>query len=189
MYVPAAKGVLLLALLAAPASALLGKARLSRWAVLSGGAATAAMAPIPAFARSKEKAKEKAMQKATASEARQAMKEYKYAPRPELLGNAETGYSYKAGTIQAGSTGELSSYFKEKGTTIQSQYAEDKARAAGKSPTEARRAAQAVEAQARAEKEASLAKKKSIGEDEKRVAAFCKENPDAVDNLGRRQCK
>ena len=33
---------------------------------------------------------------ATASEARQAMKEYKYAPRPELVGSAETAPGLRA---------------------------------------------------------------------------------------------
>ena len=144
---------------------------------------------MPAFARSKEKAAEKALQKQTAAEARQAMKEYKYAPRPELVGNAETGYSYKAGTVQAGSTGELSSYFTEKGAKIQSQYAADQARATGASAAEAKKAAEETEARLRAYKEQQLAKKKQISEDEKRIAEFCKANPDAVDNVGRRQCK
>ena len=58
---------------------------LDRRAVLSGAATTAVLAtPFPAAARSKEKAAEKALQKATAAEARQAMKEYKFAPRPEV---------------------------------------------------------------------------------------------------------
>ena len=67
---------------------------------------------LPAFATSKSKAASKALQKQTAAEAKQAMKEYKFAPRPVLEGNAETGYAYKAGTVTAGSQGELAGYFK-----------------------------------------------------------------------------
>ena len=48
-------------------------------------------APLPAFAKSKQKAEQQAIQKATRREAQQAMKEYKFAPRPELEGSMETG--------------------------------------------------------------------------------------------------
>ena len=48
------------------------------------------------------------------AEVRQAIKEYKTAPRPELVGSMETGYSFKEGTVKAGSTGQLSDYFYEK---------------------------------------------------------------------------
>ena len=162
-----------------------------RRAVLGGSAAAlfSSAYPSPAFARSKEKAAEKALQKATAKEAREAMKEYKLAPRPELVGNAETGYKYKEGTVKAGSTGELASYFTEKGAKIQADYAKDQARNAGKSQAEADRLAKAQLAEIQRKREEQLAKKKQEGFDEKAIKAFCKENPDALDQLGRKQCK
>jgi hypothetical protein len=172
----------------APSAAWSNLPQFSRRAVFSGGAAALA-GPMPAFARSKEKAAEKALQKQTAAEARQAMKEYKYAPRPELVGSAETGYSYKEGTVKAGSTGELSSYFSDKGAVLQSKYAEDKARANGMSALEAKKVAEEKEAKLRAEKAAALARRKEVSADEKKIAEFCLKNPDALDNVGRRQCK
>jgi len=165
------------------------QAPLDRRAVLSGAAAAAALMPASAMARSKEKAAEKAAQKATAAEARQAMKEYKYAPRPVLEGNAETGYSYKAGTVQAGSTGELSSYFKDKGAMIQAEYAEDRAKASGLSSAEAKKvAAKKLEA-FEAEKKAKAAEKSVLSEDAKKIKEFCAKNPDVLDNLGNKMCK
>lgn len=165
--------------------------QMPRRAVLGG--ATAALfsssCPSPAFARSKEKAKEMAMQKATAKEAREAMKEYKFAPRPELVGNAETGYKFKEGTVKEGSTGELASYFTQKGAKIQANYAKDIARNSGKSSAEAERQAAEKLAQIQREREAKIAKAKQEGFDEKAIKAFCKENPDALDQLGRKQCK
>ena len=119
---------------------------LDRRAVLSGALTTAALAPMPAFAKSKEKAKEQALQKETAKEAKQAMKEYKTAPRPELVGNAETGYSYKADTVKAGSTGELATYFKDKGDKVQATYAAENARAKGASSADAQKMAEQLEA-------------------------------------------
>lgn len=142
------------------------------------------------MARSKEKAAEKALQKATAAEARQAMKEYKYAPRPELIGNAETGYSFKEGTVKAGSTGELASYFTEKGATVQAKYAADKARATGASTAEAERiAAEKLKEQERYIA-AQKAKRKELTADQKTIADFCKTSAGqaAIDNVGRRQC-
>ena len=55
--------------------------------------------------------------------------EYKFAPRPELVGNAETGYSFKAGTVKEGSTGELAGYFTTKGEKIQTDYKQEKCKA------------------------------------------------------------
>ena len=88
-----------------------GRAVASRRSAISLGAAL--FAPLPAFAKSKEKAKQEAIQKETAKNAKQAMKEYKYAPRPELeyglKPDGTMGYIYKEGTVKAGSQGELSS--------------------------------------------------------------------------------
>ncbi|KAL3914252.1 MAG: hypothetical protein SGPRY_007687 [Prymnesium sp.] len=174
-----------LALLLAPASALRAHAPLSRRAVLSSSLAPALVVsvPLPALARSKEKAEEKAIQKATAKEARQAMKEYKYAPRPVLEGSLETGYSFKEGTVKAGSTGELASYFNEKGATIQAEYAAEKARAVGKSSEEAKKAAY--------EKMASTKKpkKQELSDDAKKIIEFCAQNKDLRDQMGRPVCQ
>ena len=88
-----------------------GRAVASRRSAISLGAAL--FAPLPAFAKSKEKAKQDAIQKETAKNAKQAMKEYKYAPRPELeygkKPDGTMGYIYKEGTVKAGSQGKLSS--------------------------------------------------------------------------------
>ena len=77
------------------------------------GLGAALCAPLPAFARSKEKAKQDAIQKETAKEAKEAMKQYKAAPRPELVYGTKPdgtqGYVFKEGTVKAGSQGELSS--------------------------------------------------------------------------------
>lgn len=167
-------------------------APLDRRAVLSGAVtAASALAPLPAFARSKEKAAEKALQKATASEARQAMKEYKLAPRPELIGNAETGYTYNKATVKEGSQGELSSYFKDKGAKIQADYKADQARATGTSSAEAKKLADRLEAQEiEARKKAYQEKKARKSFDEEQIGAFCKTEAGktAVDNVGRKQC-
>ena len=89
-------------------AAWVSKAPVDRRAVLSGTAAVALLtSPWPAVATSKEKARQKAIMKETAAETRQAIKEYKYAPRPVVEGTMETGYRYKEGTFQAGSTGEV----------------------------------------------------------------------------------
>ena len=166
-------------------------APVARRAVLS-GAAAALVSPLPAFARSKEKAKEKAMQKATAGEVRQAMKEYKYAPRPELVGNAQTGYSFKDGTTGGASQGELSSYFKDKGAKIQADFNADKARASGASEIEAKKLADKLEREAiESRKAAYLAKKNTKSFDEQAIAEFCKTaaGKAAVDNVGRPMCR
>jgi len=117
------------------------------------------------------------------------MKEYKYAPRPVLEGNAETGYSYKAGTIQAGSTGELSSYFKDKGAVIQAEYAEDRAKASGMSSAEAKKLAAKKLEQFEAEKRAKAAEKNVLSEDAKKIKEFCAKNPDVTDNIGNKMCR
>ena len=102
---------------------------LGRRAVLSAAALLTSTPLREASAKSKEKAAEKAIQKETAKEARQAMKEYKFAPRPVLEGNAETGYTYKDGTVTAGSQGELATYFTQKGEKIRADYRAEKAKA------------------------------------------------------------
>ena len=169
------------------------QAPLDRRALLSGGAAAALFAtPLPAMALSKKKAAEKAMQKETASEAKQAMKEYKFAPRPELVGNAETGYSYKAGTVKEGSTGELASYFKDKGDKVQAQYTAEQARAKGASAVEAQRMADKLETEARdRRKQAAADKKNRKSFDEIEIEKFCKTDAGkaAVDNVGRPMCR
>lgn len=165
---------------------------LDRRAVLSGALTTAALAPMPAFAKSKEKAKEQALQKETAKEAKQAMKEYKTAPRPELVGNAETGYSYKADTVKAGSTGELATYFKDKGDKVQATYAAENARAKGASSADAQKMAEQLEAKAKAERQAAyLEKRNRKSFDEIEIEKFCKTaaGKEAVDNVGRPMCR
>ena len=178
-------------LLLAPA-AWLPQTPVDRRAVLSGAATAAVLAsPLPAMARSKEKAAEKALQKATAAEARQAMKEYKYAPRPVLEGNAETGYTFKAGTTGGASQGELAGYFKDKGSKIQAEFKADKARAAGASKAEADKLAADLEAKEKAARKAAYeAKRAKKSEDEIQIAAFCKTDAGkkAVDNVGRPLC-
>ena len=104
-----------------PATAWLPPTTLVDRRAVIGGAAAAALMPMPAFARSKEKARQMAIQKETAAEARQAMKEYKFAPRPVLEGNAETGYKFKDGTVKSGANGEMASYFKVKGEELQKE--------------------------------------------------------------------
>ena len=155
---------------------------LDRRAIFS-GAATAALlgAPFPAAARSKEKAAEKALQKATAAEARQAMKEYKLAPRPELVGNSQTGYTFKEGTVKAGSSGELAGYFTEKGATIQANYKADRARATGATSEEAKRVASATYDRARA----STVKTKELTEDELKIKAYAEKNKGMRDEMVR----
>ena len=75
---------------------------------LASAGASAVLRPAPAAARSKEKAKEKALSKATAAEQRQAVKEYKTAPRPEIVFDERTGkYNFVEGTVKAGSSGDL----------------------------------------------------------------------------------
>lgn len=157
------------------AAALLPSSPMDRRAVL-GGTVTAAsllVSPLPASARSKEKAKEKAMQKATAGEARQAMKEYKYAPRPELVGNAETGYKFKEGTVKEGSTGELASYFTDKGSNIQAEYAKRRALETGLSQAEAAKKAEEARKAVLASKKSN--QKKELSADDLRIAQKAKE--------------
>ena len=88
-----------------------GRAVASRRSAISLGAAL--FAPLPAFATSKEKAKNMAMQKETAKQAKEAMKQYKFAPRPELeygkKPDGTMGYVFVEGTVKAGSQGELAS--------------------------------------------------------------------------------
>ena len=152
---------------------------LDRRAVFSGAATAALLAPFPAAARSKEKAAEKALQKATAAEARQAMKEYKTAPRPELIGNSKDGYSFKEGTIKAGSSGELAGYFTEKGATIQANYKADRARATGATSEEAKRVASATYDRARADSK----KTKELTEDELKIKAYAEKNKGMRDEM------
>lgn len=142
-----------------------------------------AAAPGPAAARSKEKAKEKAIQKATASEARQAMKEYKFAPRPELVGDASTGYSFKEGTVKAGSTGELAGYFKDKGADIQAEYKAEKARATGATAADARRIAE--EQKKKAAEAAAAKKKRELTSDELKIKEMNERRKGERDDMGR----
>lgn len=166
------------------------QATVGRRAVLAGAAAISTV-PLPAVALSKEKAKEKALQKETASEAKQAMKEYKFAPRPELQGDAKTGYTYKEGTVGAGSQGELAGYFKDKGAKIQADFQADKARATGMSASEAKKLADDLEAKTlNDKKQAYLEKRNRKSFDEIEIEKFCKTEAGktAVDNVGRKQC-
>ena len=166
--------------------------QIDRRAVLSAAVPALLATPLPAAAKSKEAAKKKAMQKETASEVRQAMKEYKTAPRPELVGNAQTGYTYKADTVKAGSQGELASYFKEKGSVIQAEYASEKARATGATKADAAKLAASLEDKAAEERRAAyLAKRNSKSFDEIEIEKFCKtaDPTKAVDNLGRSLCR
>lgn len=137
-----------------------------------------------AVAKSKKKAEEAMRQKETAAEARQAMKEYKYAPRPEL----NDDFTFKEGTVKAGSTGELSGYFKEKGASLQAQRLEDKAIAQGKTAEEAKKEAARVFERLEAEKREAKARAKSMSEDAKRVAEFCAKNKGVRDNVGNLLC-
>ena len=132
--------------------------------------------PVLAAARSKEKAKEKAVQKETAAEARQAMKEYKFAPRPELEGNAETGYKFKEGTIGSGSQGEVASYFKEKGSSAEFRKKVD--------PTAAFKASKGEQLAADAPKKKPSATKE-LTEDEKRINAALNQFKGQKDDMGR----
>jgi len=172
---PTMLAALLLAFLVAPSAAWLPQtALLNRRAVL-GGAATAIL-PLPAFAKSKEKAKEEAVQKATAKEARQAMKEYKFAPRPVLEGNAETGYKYKEGTIGAGSQGEVAAYFKEKGQSEEFRKRIDP-NAAYKAKT--------GEAVVASSAPPTATKSKGLSEDEKRINEALSQFKGQKDEMGR----
>jgi len=165
---------------------------IDRRALLSGGATALLTTPLPAIAISKKKAQEKALQKETASEARQAMKEYKFAPRPELEGSLETGYSYKAGTVKEGSTGELASYFKDKGDKVQATYSAEQARAKGASAEQAKQMADDLERKAREKrKQEKLDKENRKSFDEIEIEKFCKTaaGKAAVDNVGRPMCR
>mmetsp|Transcript_69180 Transcript_69180/g.114997 ORF Transcript_69180/g.114997 Transcript_69180/m.114997 type:complete len:187 (+) Transcript_69180:57-617(+) len=157
---------------------------LCRRAVFSAALSTAALHPLqPTLAKSKEKAAEKAAQKATAREAREAMKEYKFAPRPELEGDAITGYSYKPGTVKEGSIGELSGYFKEKGATIQAEYTEGRAKAVGLSTEEAKKLAEQKKKAIEAELANQKTSKKVLSDDELKIIEYEKANKNFVNNL------
>uniref|UniRef100_A0A7S2JG32 PS II complex 12 kDa extrinsic protein n=1 Tax=Haptolina brevifila TaxID=156173 RepID=A0A7S2JG32_9EUKA len=149
----------------------------NRRAVISGAAALlpAALTPSPVFARSKEEAKKKAAMKETAAEARQAMKEYKFAPRPELEGNAETGYAYKTGSITAGSQGEAADYFKVKGSSEEFRTKID--------PNAAYRAQKGEKVVVAAPKQPSGASGPS--EDEKKIEAALSQFKGQKDEMGR----
>ena len=87
----------------------------SRRTALGLGAAAALAAPWPAVAISKKAAESKALMRETAKEQAEALKEYKFAPRPELNDDG----TFKESTLKAGSTGELASYYKQKGAVLQ----------------------------------------------------------------------
>ena len=119
-------------------------AALDRRAVLSSGGALAAAllaVPLPVSAKSKARAAAAALQKETAKEQAQAMKEYKYAPRPVIEGSLETGYKYDKSTLKSGSTGELADYYRQKGAKINAEYFEEQARAQGSRRPRRRRSA------------------------------------------------
>ena len=113
------------------------------------------------------------------------MKEYKYAPRPELVGSAETGYSFKAGTVKAGSQGELASYFTDKGANIQADYKKQMALAKGLSAAEAAKEAEKARQAVLATK---ASKKTALSADEIRIMEKAKEFGDKTDDMGRRSC-
>lgn len=157
---------------------------LCRRAALGAALSTAALHPLqPALAKSKEKAAEKAAQKATAREAREAMKEYKFAPRPELEGDAVTGYSYKPGTVKEGSIGELSGYFKEKGATIQAEYTEGRAKAVGLTTEEAKKLADQKKEKIEAELMRQRASKKVLTDEQLKIMEYEKANANFVNEL------
>ena len=157
-------------------------AALDRRAVL-GAAATLLAAPLPAAAKSKARAAAAALQKETAKEQAQAMKEYKYAPRPVIEGSLETGYKYDKSTLKAGSTGELADYYRQKGAKINAEYFEEQARAQGRSAAEAKKVgAEKAALYADAEK---ARKTKVLSEDEKKIAEFAKQNAGLKDKSGR----
>jgi hypothetical protein len=104
---------------------------LDRRAVLRSAATVALAAPLPALAISKEAAEKKAIMRETAKEAREAIKEYKFAPRPEIQGSAETGYTF-VGDYTAGTNGEMASYFTKKGEKLRAEYRTEKEIANGK---------------------------------------------------------
>merc|ERR1719401_244012 len=158
-----------------------GRAVASRRSAISLGAAL--FAPLPALAKSKEKAKNEAIQRETAKEAKQAMKEYKYAPRPELeyglKPDGTMGYIYKEGTVKAGSQGELASFFTEKGAELKAERAADLAKGSGASSAKAREIAAAKEAELRA---AAAAKKtRVLTQDEINIKAYAEKNKNMVD--------
>jgi len=116
------------------------------------------------------------------------MKEYKYAPRPELVGNAETGYSFKEGTVKAGSTGELASYFTEKGAKVQAEYKADVAKANGMTSAQAKKVEEETLKKIQAERAAKIAKARELSEDAKKIKADCEKNKGLRDEYGRLVC-
>tara|TARA_B110001452_G_scaffold69251_1_gene55870 strand:- start:294 stop:833 length:540 start_codon:yes stop_codon:yes gene_type:complete len=163
------------------------QAPMDRRAVLrSAATATVLAAPFPAVARSKQAAAEKATQKATAKEAQQAMKEYKFAPRPELEKTADGSYKFKEGTVKAGSQGELSSYFNQKGASIQAQYQAERALASGQSKAEAQRVASSTYEKINKKKAEDKAKAGALTEDAKRILEYAEKNKDLRDEYGRK---
>ena len=138
---------------------------------------------LPVSAKSKARAAAAALQKETAKEQAQAMKEYKYAPRPVIEGSLETGYKYDKSTLKAGSTGELADYYRQKGAKINAEYFEEQARAQGRSAAEAKKiGAEKAALYADAEK---ARKTKVLSEDEKKIAEFAKQNAGLKDKSGR----
>ena len=176
----------LLALPAAWSPQVDGRAVASRRSAISLGAAL--FAPLPAFATSKEKAKNMAMQKETAKQAKEAMKQYKFAPRPELeygkKPDGTMGYVFVEGTVKPGSQGELASFFNEKGATLKAERVADVAKGSGASSAQAKNIAIAKEAELKA---AAKAKKtRVLTQDEINIKAYADKNKDMVDEQGRR---
>lgn len=150
-----------------------------RRAVLSSAAAAVLSAPHPASALSKKAAEDKMLMKETAKEQKQAMKEYKFAPRPEL----NDDFTFKESTLKAGSTGELADYYKQKGAVLQAQFVEDKVRATGMTKEQAEKEYQKVLASK--QKEAASKPKRVETEDERKIREFAEKNKGLRDDQGR----
>ena len=177
--------MLAVALLASTAWSL--QAPMDRRAVLrSAATATVLAAPFPAVARSKEKAASKATTKATAKEAQQAMKEYKFAPRPELVKGADGSYKFKEGTVKAGSQGELASYFNVKGASLQADYKADRALASGMSKADAQKVKSSTLNDINNKKQADKAKAQALTNDAQRINEYAAKNKDLRDEYGRK---
>jgi len=113
------------------------------------------------------------------------MKEYKYAPRPELVGDAKSGYAYKDGTVKAGSQGELASYFTDKGADIQADYKKRRAKELGLSEAEAAKQAEQARQAVLASKASAKKAAASVSADELKIQQKMKEFEGVRDDMGR----
>eukprot|EP00964_Phaeocystis_antarctica_P045614 scaffold26272_cov51-Phaeocystis_antarctica.AAC.2 len=155
-----------------------GRAVASRRTALSLGAAL--FAPLPAFATSKEKAKQMAIQKETAKEAKEAMKQYKFAPRPEL----------EYGKKPDGTMGYVFvEVFNEKGASLKAERVADEAKGTGASSAKAKEIAIAKEAELKAA--AKARKTRVLTQDEINIKAYADKNKDMAradtDRAGRQR--